>query len=78
MVRRSLSLNLYNINRHEKEIYYSENLCRYEGLPLCPSYGYGTDAQNAGQAAAKQNNFDESENEDNGLWNFKVWDVDEY
>lgn len=50
---------------------------------LCdtPSMGYGSDPQNAGQAAAKQNNFDETENEeneDNGLWNFKVWDEDEY
>ena len=46
---------------------------------LCaPPMGYGSDPQNAGQAAAKQNNFDESENEDNDLWNFKVWDEDEY
>ena len=27
---------------------------------------------------AKQNNFDESWDEDNGVQNFKVWDADEY
>lgn len=26
---------------------------------------------------AKQNNFDESENEDNGVRNFNLWDEDE-
>lgn len=43
-----------------------------------PYMGVGTTEVNAGEASAKQNNFDESENEDNGLWNFKVWDEDEY
>lgn len=40
----------------------------------------GTDSKtnvDAGEASAKQNNFDEFENEDNGVRNFKVWDVDE-
>ena len=31
----------------------------------------------AGEASAKQNNFDESENEDNGVRNFNLWDEDE-
>lgn len=31
----------------------------------------------AGQASAKRNNFDESENEDNGVRNFNLWDEDE-
>ncbi|WP_288919667.1 hypothetical protein [uncultured Prevotella sp.] len=31
----------------------------------------------AGEASAKRNNFDESENEDNGVRNFNLWDEDE-
>ena len=31
----------------------------------------------ADEASAKQNNFDESENEDNGVRNFNLWDEDE-
>lgn len=46
---------------------------------LCnaPYMGYASDPQNAGDTAAKQNNFDESENEDNGVRNFNLWDEDE-
>lgn len=46
---------------------------------LCAPY-MGVDSKtdvDAGEASAKQNNFDESGNEDNGVRNFKVWDVDE-
>lgn len=46
---------------------------------LCadPYMGVGTKEVDAGEASAKQNNFDEFENEDNGVWDFKVWDEDE-
>lgn len=47
---------------------------------LCaePYMGVGTKEVDAGEASAKQNNFDESWDEDNGVQNFKVWDEDEY
>ena len=42
-----------------------------------PSMYVGTREVDAGEASAKQNNFDESENEDNGVRNFNLWDEDE-
>ena len=42
-----------------------------------PYMGVGSKEVDAGEASAKQNNFDESENEDNGVRNFNIWDEDE-
>jgi hypothetical protein len=48
---------------------------------LCGADPYmGVDSKtdvDAGEASAKQNNFDESGNEDNGVRNFNLWDEDE-
>jgi hypothetical protein len=47
---------------------------------LCTEPYMGVDSRtnvDAGEASAKQNNFDESENEDNGVRNFNLWDEDE-
>lgn len=42
-----------------------------------PYMGVGSPVVDAAESSAKQNNFDESENEDNGVRNFNLWDEDE-
>lgn len=42
-----------------------------------PPMEYGSAPQDAGQSAAKQNNFYESGNENDSVRNFNLWDDDE-